>query len=206
MIHKSKPDFFKDHPINIGDRIAFKNLFKQYYAAFCFFAERLTNSPDDAEDIVEDVFYKLWQRNDWFESEQHFKAFMYRSIKNACLDFVKLNERRERRNNFFTEEQGYKQESYLNEIIRAEVIREVYAAIESLPPQCGKVITMSFVEGKSNREIAEELNLSMQTVKNQKGRGLALLKTMMSHDKFQVLLLLPYLSIFDLLHNVNNLF
>jgi RNA polymerase sigma-70 factor (family 1) len=187
-------------PPDIHNPKVYSAYFRQYYAPLCFFAERIVGDNSDAEDIVEEAFFKLWHRNNQFENEQHLKAFLYRSVKNACLDFLKLNVRRERRHSFFSEEQGLSEESYLNEIIRTEVIREIYEAIESLPPQCGKIIKMSFVDGKTNQEIADDLNLSMQTVKNQKGRGLALLKSMVSNDKFQLLLLLSYQPLVDLIH------
>lgn len=186
--------------LNMVDSNSFEIIFRNFYPSLCFFAERFVCSHDDAEDIVEELFVKLWNKQLRFETEQHLKAYLYRSAKNACLDFIKLSERSGARNTVFADERGYSEEAYLNEIIRAEVIAEVFYAIESLSPQCSKIITMSYVDGKSNQEIADELNLSLQTVKNQKGRGLAQLKQKLPTDKFQLLLLLPYMQLFDLLH------
>jgi len=183
--------------LNMADSNSFEMIFRSLYPSLCFFAEHLVHSSDDAEDIVEDVFVKLWNKQLKFESEQHLKAFLYRSAKNACLDFLKVHERTGSRNTFFAEERGYSDDACLNEIIRAEIIAEVYLAIEQLSPQCSKIITMSYLDGKSNQEIADALNLSVQTVKNQKGRGLALLKQRLPNDKFQLLLLIPYLQFFD---------
>lgn len=185
---------------DISDPTVFTVWFRQYYAPLCLFAERILGDRDNAEDIVEDTFFKLWNRQAHFENEEHLKAFLYRAVKNACLDFIKTNERSERRNTLFTEDQQAQDEGYLHEIIRIEVIRELYAAIDSLPPQSGKIIKMSFVEGKTNQEIADELNLSVQTVKNQKGRGLGILKDRLPSDKFQLLLLIPFLEFFELFH------
>jgi len=182
-------------PINIGDRNNFNSIFHQYYKALCYFAERITESHNDAEDIVEELFVKLWNKQQHFESEQHLKAFLYRSTKNACLDFLKLSERANNRHTLFFMDNDQWEESYLNEIIRAEVMREIYRAIENLPKQCSKIITMSYVDGKTNQEIAQELNLSVQTIKNQKGRGLAILKGLLPLDKYQLLLLVPYLHL-----------
>ncbi|MBE9668140.1 MULTISPECIES: RNA polymerase sigma factor [Mucilaginibacter] len=182
------------------DPNSFEIIFRKFYPSLCFFAERITGSHDDAEDVIEELFVKLWNKQLQFETEQHLKAYLYRSAKNACLDFLKVSERSDMRNTFFAEERGYSEDAYLNEIIRAEIISEVYHAIESLSPQCSKIITMSYLDGKSNQEIADELNLSVQTVKNQKGRGLAMLKQRLPNDKFQLLLLIPYLQLFDLLY------
>ncbi|GAB3910427.1 RNA polymerase sigma factor [Mucilaginibacter boryungensis] len=186
--------------LNMVDPNSFEIIFRKFYPSLCFFAERITGSHDDAEDVIEELFVKLWNKQLQFETEQHLKAYLYRSAKNACLDFLKVSERSDMRNTFFAEERGYSEDAYLNEIIRAEIISEVYHAIESLSPQCSKIITMSYLDGKSNQEIADELNLSVQTVKNQKGRGLAMLKQRLPNDKFQLLLLIPYLQLFDLLY------
>ncbi|MGN6567487.1 MAG: RNA polymerase sigma-70 factor [Flavipsychrobacter sp.] len=183
--------------LDMADANSFEVVFRSLYPSLCFFAGHLVHGPDDAEDIIEDLFVKLWNKQLQFESEQHLKAYLYRSAKNACLDFLKGHERSGARNTLFAEERGYSEDAYLNEIIRAEIIAEVYHAIEQLSPQCSKIITMSYVDGKSNQEIADELNLSVQTVKNQKGRGLALLKQRLPNDKFQLLLLIPYLQLFD---------
>jgi len=188
-------------PINIGDRNAFNQIFHHYYAPLCFFAENITGSHDDAEDIVEELFVKLWNRQEQFDNDRHLKAFLYRSTKNACIDFFKAADRAGERNLFYANEQGDIEESYLHDIIRSEVIREVYQAIQDLPTQCGKVITMSYVDGLSNQEIADALDINMQTVKNHKGRGLAILKSRLPQDKFILLLLIPYIHLLEPFHN-----
>jgi len=197
-MHSTKGTSFDLAPyLDMTDSNSFELIFRNFYRSLCFFAEHLVHDGDDAEDIVEDLFVKLWNKHLKFESEQHLKAYLYRSAKNACLDFLKVSERSGARNTLFAEERGYSEEAYLNEIIRAEIIAEIYHAIETLSPQCGKIITMSYVDGKTNQEIADELNLSIQTVKNQKGRGLALLKQRLPNDKFQLLMLIPYLHLFN---------
>lgn len=185
--------------LDMGDPEAFKTVFLHFYPLLCSFANHVVDNRNDAEDIIEELFTNLWTKHPRFESENHLKAYLYRSVKNACLNAIKMSERSGARNTLFADEKGYSEEAYINEIIRAEIIRDVYTAIDSLSPQCSKIITMSYVEGKSNQEIADELNLSLQTVKNQKGKGLALLRQRLPQDKFGLLLLLPYLELFDLL-------
>jgi RNA polymerase sigma-70 factor (ECF subfamily) len=83
-----------------------------------------------------------------------------------------------------------KEDHILSELTRIEVVREVHAAIEALPPQCRKIVRMSFVEGMKNQEIAEQLKLSVQTVKNQKVRAIYLLKMKLLNTNIMVLLYL----------------
>jgi RNA polymerase sigma-70 factor (ECF subfamily) len=185
--------------LNMADSNSFEMIFRSLYPSLCYFAERLVHNSDDAEDIIEDLFVKVWNKQLKFDNEEHLKAFLYRSAKNACLDFLKGYENSGTRNTLFADERGYSEDACLNEIIRAEIIAEIYQAIEQLSPQCSKIITMSYLDGMSNQEIADALNLSVQTVKNQKGRGLALLKQRMPNDKFQLIFLLPCLHLFDLM-------
>jgi RNA polymerase sigma-70 factor (ECF subfamily) len=107
---------------------------------------------------------------------QNVKAFLYITTKNACLNFIKQSERNTKQQSELTYIHSQKEDHVLSHIIRAEVLREVHAAIETLPPQCRKIVRMSFVEGLKNQEIADRLNLSINTVKNHKMRAVSLLK------------------------------
>ena len=77
--------------------------------------------------------------------------------------------------------------NYLANIIRAEVIMSIHEAIATLPTEKGKIIKMTYLEGKTNKETADELGLSIQTIKNQKLRGLALLKSKLPDEIFSLL-------------------
>jgi RNA polymerase sigma-70 factor (ECF subfamily) len=74
-------------------------------------------------------------------------------------------------------------------MIRMEVFNELYREINQLPEQCGKIVRMGYIEGMKNEEIARELGLSIQTVKNQKTRGVMLLKRRLPPEIFIFLLL-----------------
>ena len=106
--------------LNMVDPNSFEIIFRKFYPSLCFFAERFVGNHDDAEDVIEELFVKLWNKHLQFESEQHLKAYLYRSAKNACLDFIKMSERSGARNTLFADERGYSEEAYLNEIISFE--------------------------------------------------------------------------------------
>src|SRR4051812_23274512 len=89
---------------DLNNRAIFTGYFRQYYASLCFYADRIIKDSEAAEDIVEEIFVKIWNKPRPFESEQHLKAFLYRSVKNACLDFIKTTERSNKRDAFFSEE------------------------------------------------------------------------------------------------------
>lgn len=167
---------------------AYNYAFKFFYPALCDFAARMVGR-DTAKDIVEDLFLKIWASPQQFREADHLKAFFYRAIKNACLDFIKVNKRASDRNSLFTNENAVNDTDYLAGIIRAEVLMELYAAIAELPTEKGRIIKMTYLEGKSNQETADELGISVQTVKNQKSRGLAILKDKLPEGMYLLLVL-----------------
>jgi RNA polymerase sigma-70 factor (family 1) len=163
-------------PLNMGEEAAFERIFLLYHAPLRYFCEQLTGDDQTCEDIVSKLFLTLWQKQVVFESLEHAQAYLYRSAKNACLNFIRDEKRASARGASLTDTVQEESTDYLDAFIRTEVWAELYRAIESLPSQCCKVITMSYLEGMTNQEIADELDLSMQTVKKYKLRGLAILK------------------------------
>jgi RNA polymerase sigma-70 factor (ECF subfamily) len=90
---------------------------------------------------------------------------------------------------------GEKEEFVLNEMIRAEVLKEVMNEINNLPEQCGKVLKLAYLDGLKNQEVAKVLNISVHTVKNQKARAIQLLRTRLrDRDLMAFLLLCTLLS------------
>ncbi len=126
---------------------------------------------------MEDVFIRLWEKHPDFDNHKNTKAVLYISVKNASLSYIK-----KRRNNRINQEAlSYllKKESedfILNEITRAEVLREIYTEMQKLPPECKKVMNLYFQKGLDHKSIADQLGVTVSTVKNQKARGIMLLK------------------------------
>lgn len=173
--------------INLSERKVFELTYQSYYHPLRFYATKYIGS--DAEDIIENLFIKLWHKQHEFESPLHLKAFLYRATRNACLNHIKSNKRQVLFSEELAEDIPIDEQDHLNLIIQAEIRAEIYRAVYQLPAQCSKVIAMSFLENFSNAEIASELNLSEQTVKNLKVMGLKLLKAKLSGRAFTLLVL-----------------
>jgi RNA polymerase sigma-70 factor (family 1) len=163
-------------PLSMGEDAAFERIFKLYHAPLRYYCEQLTGAGEESEDIVCEIFLTLWKKQIRFESVEHTQAFLYRSARNACLNFIRNGNKAIEKKEKLSAETTELSEDFLNTIIRTEVWAELYRAVEKLPSQCCKVITLSYLEGMTNQEIADEMNLSLQTVKNYKLRGLSLLK------------------------------
>ena len=177
-----------------GGPEALQSLLKLFYSPLCLFAERLLADSAAAEDIVGESFVKLWNKRTDFESLQNLKAFMYITVRNACLNQLKQAKRDSLSKKQLAYLTGEKEEFVLNEMIRAEVLKEIMQEINNLPEQCRKVLKMGYFEGMKNQEIAGLLNISVHTVKNQKARAIQLLKIRLrDRDLMSLLLLCSFL-------------
>jgi len=168
-----------------GSGDAFDQLFRRFYAPLCLFADNILKDKHAAEDVVQDMLLKVWQRQADFVQFTSLRSFLYTGVKNACfnqLDKVKVKARHEE----FTINNPEREADLLNLIVRAEVIRQLYAVMDTLPEQCRKIIRLTFEEGMKPKEIADELGVTVSTVNNQKMRGLKLLKDRLSDQDFGI--------------------
>lgn len=170
--------------------MVFNNIVKEYYAALVFFAGRMVGS--SAPELVQDIFLKLWQRWEKFETPEKVKAFLYISTRNSCYNHLRDKRTRQHYEEAWASMAPDTEEDISFQIIRTEVLREVAQAIEQLPDQCRTVIRMMYTEGKSTDEVSQALGISPSTVRSQKARGISLLRKMLSSRAMSLILaLLP---------------
>ncbi|OCA76376.1 hypothetical protein BBI01_06700 [Chryseobacterium artocarpi] len=170
-----------------GDQLAFSHVFTTYYSGMCLFAEKYVGT-EYAEDITENVFLKLLEAAIPFNDSTHLKAYLYRSVKHSCLDWLKSKTREYTRHSAYIEAYNEPQLSYLTRIMETETIRILYNALESLPDQTAQVMKMTYLDGLSNQKTADELGVSINTVKTHKQRGLGKLRQILPKEHFGILL------------------
>jgi RNA polymerase sigma-70 factor (family 1) len=161
-------------------------LFDTYYRSLCSFAYRYIEDNEMAEDIVQETFIYIWQNKPKFTDDIATKVYLYRTVKNKCLN--KLNHfkvKAKAHDNI----QGEIEESNLFEshFLHEETIRLFYQAIETLPDQSRAVIKLA-LNGLSNPEIAEDLGISVNTVKTHKKSAYSTLRIKLK-DVFPLFLL-----------------
>lgn len=165
-----------------------------YRARLCLFASTIVDSNEDAEDIVHNVFLSLYEKEDELPNIKSLKSYLYRSVYNASLNFLKKKStshelREERVQQNLLSQTLSNQEEYLVKRIEEEVIWELFEAIEKLPKESQKIFKMSYLQNISNAEIANLLGISVNTVKSQKQRAKQLLKRELK-DLFLLLIFL----------------
>lgn len=181
-----------EFPISMGQHESFDLVFRTYHQALVYYAKKFVDA-EDASDLVENIFVRLFEKRTMLNDEEHIRKLLYLSVRNACLNYIELKNNANKRHQIVADQTLIDVESHLQTMMHAEVLAEVYRAINQLPLQCARVITLSYVEGKSNGEIAVEMGLSEQTVKNHKTRGLKILKDNLSDGALILLLMLEHM-------------
>jgi RNA polymerase sigma-70 factor (family 1) len=162
--------------LRAGDETAFRQVMDRYFPVITHFALRIVRDRAAAEDVAEETFIKLWQTRERTGNFQSVKAFLFIAAKNACINELKAQSSKARRNEGFAATAPTEGDAIDREVIRAEVRAEIYRAAAELPERIGQVFRLGFLEGLPNREIAKQLGVSTNTVKAQKARAIELLK------------------------------
>jgi len=160
--------------IREGDERAFEIVFKEVYPALYIYASHILHDKFVADEIVLDVFNKIWENRQNIYIRTSFKAYLICCVRNHAIDSVKKNQ--SKRTSFLSpvSEEMWKfildtvesDDSLMDLMIASEAEEEIGRLISSLPPQCGLVFAKSRFEDKSVEVIAAELNLSKSTVRS----------------------------------------
>lgn len=164
--------------------------FKKYYQSLCYFAMNIIHDNELSKDIVQNVFVTIVASKIEFENDFHFKQYAYTAVKNQCISSLRssANDRVVSISDM-PELEVFADDECDTEIVRAELMRMVNEAIESLPPRYREVFRMAYIEKMKSEEIAEALDISVNTVKVIRQRARNRLREQLK-DFFPVLLLL----------------
>jgi RNA polymerase sigma-70 factor (ECF subfamily) len=160
----------------LNNPIEFEKFFKEKYRSLCFVANRYVKDINTAEEIVQDVFVKIWEKRNQIVINGSISAYITTSVKNNCLNYLKhvsIVKTFER-----TELTRLSIDSSDNEeeMLDIELESAILKAIAELPPQRKKVFMLSRVDGLKYHEIAEKLGLSVKTIEAQMGKALKQLR------------------------------
>lgn len=166
--------------INRKDKQSFKYLYDAYYASLCHYARRFLGGEANEEDIVQEILVKLWEGDCHFESKKFLSAYLYRSVHNSCLFFLRSRKEKAgldvRQWENILESYSPDQEELL---LEEEYYRQIFCALEGLSAQRRMIVEMT-MQGKKNEEIAGELHISINTVKTLKKKAYIYLRERLS--------------------------
>lgn len=167
---------FTEHHIQSlysGNKEAFRLLYDNFFVALCLFARNFNLSKEEAEDIVQDVFCKLYYDPHRPDNLIAFKSYLYSSVRNRCLNFIRDEKRRKNNENTFYSLQ--QEDFFFDKILENELGRQLYLLLNELPPQCKKIFERT-LNGDSSEKIAADLQLSIETVKTQRKKAKRILR------------------------------
>ena len=169
------------------DRDTFETYFDNFFRPLCAFGYRYIADTETIQDLVQSVFISFWDQRRNFENEKAVKAFLYTSVKNKCLNHLKhLSVRQKHEEQLIYELEST--ELFNQQVIEEDTFNLLYQEIDNLPNSAKKIMLLA-LKGLKNKEIAEALGISENTVKTQKKIAYSKLKNKLSKTMLNFLFL-----------------
>jgi RNA polymerase sigma-70 factor (ECF subfamily) len=183
--------------LKLGDERAFQVIFRKYYPAMCSFAYQFLKDSELAEETVQDMFVKIWEKRELLTIETSVRHYLFRSIRNHCLNQIQHEKIKQKYAGMVLENsaQEINPEDFYIEV---DLARRIEQSIGSLPPKRQEIFRLSREQGLKYKEIAEVLNISVKTVEAQMGLALKHLRDELKDfsNHFMTLLVILYKSRF----------
>ena len=194
--------------VNRKDEKMWGDFYDRFYTALCVYVSKILPVPDAVEDLVQDVFISVWEGKRTFSDIKELTNYLYRACYNNTLLYIRNNqihdsilsslaeECRQDEDmidtilNSLAEEESVEDEDMIYALtVKEEIIRQLYCYIEELPSEQRRIILMR-IEGHTWEEIAERLEISINTVKTQKTRSYKFLRERLGDSVHSIILCL----------------
>ncbi|WP_147384005.1 RNA polymerase sigma-70 factor [Maribellus luteus] len=168
-----------------GDVEIFKLFYESLFQPLCVFSYTFLKDEREAQDLTQDLFLTYWNKKSEFETLDLARAFLYKTAKNRCFNILRTQKIHQK----YSEYVLNNEQSYIKQmIIENETYTLLHQTINALPSQTKRIIRLSLA-GLKNKEIADHLNISINTVKTLKGHGYATLRQKLSRDMLALTIL-----------------
>lgn len=162
----------------------FNVLIMNYYGSLVNYAKSITKSEESAEDIVQDLFVCIWEKQIRLEPENTIRNYLYVSTYNRALNYIRTEKRLQERHNKIEVDN----DDFRDVLIQEEVYRRLREAINTLPERSAQIINLT-IQGLSQQEIAEKMDISVSSVKTMKAYAITKLKKILPSSLFTYLLI-----------------
>ncbi len=174
---------------NHQNDVDFEMLFKTHYKALLAYAFVILKDEDDAEEIVQQLFLKFWEKRELLSVQTSLKAYLYKCVYHDSLNYLKHQKVKTKYQDFT---QHSMNNTYNDRLEVTELQEQINLALNDLPEQCRTIFQMSRFEELKYREIAEALGLSIKTVENQMGKALRIMRIKLADFLVIILTCLMY--------------
>lgn len=181
--------------IRLRNKAVYEAFYKKHYKTFYALAYNYVRWHEAAEEIVHDVFVNIWNKADKINITQSLKSYVARAVVNTALNHIKKEKLDAQKHEKYSEwsTNDLTEEGDLDE--KELLFEKLEKALELLPPQCKKVMMMSRFQKLKQQEIADQLNISIKTVKNHLTFGFAKIRTILIAEGVELVLII-LLSVF----------
>lgn len=155
---------------------SFEILFKEYYKDLCNFALKYTKNIDAAEEVVQDVFYKIWEKRSIINVKISVKSYLYISVRNKCLQQISHNKIIKIYEKYIDKQELYETKNPYENLVYNETIEIFNDALNTLSPKCKEIFKLSRFKGLKYKEIANKLDISVKTVEANISKALKTLR------------------------------
>jgi RNA polymerase sigma-70 factor, ECF subfamily len=155
---------------------AFEKVFKRYYKALHAYAYTIVKDEAVADDMVQQVFYRLWNSSEKINIQSSIAAYLYRAVYNESLNFIKHQKIVVTHQKETAPYMKSERDTAAGKIINKELEQKLRQALNALPEQCRTVFQLSRFENLKYQEIADYLGISVKTVENQMGKALKIMR------------------------------
>lgn len=173
-----------DHDLIQGlrkkDPHIYEIVFMKYYPLLVVFITRQVGDQDVAKDFVQDIFFKLYELAPSIPKDFNLKSWLYKVARNMAVDYLRHLQVVDRHK--FLMGEAMLATADVDECIDEELCKKINLAVESLPEQCRLIIKMNVIEGKKYLEIADELGITINTIRTQVSRGYKKLRDILSGE------------------------
>ncbi|SEW37723.1 RNA polymerase sigma factor [Chitinophaga arvensicola] len=172
-----------------GDATIYPYLHDTYYNSLVYFSLSIIPDQQQAEDIAVDSLVKLWQLPTHFETTGKLKSYLFTLVRNASLNYLKHLRVRERSESTLSGTDVLVDSRMEALIVESDLMRLVHQEIARLPASYREVVELLYIEDLSSAEAAEKLGISMENLRQRKGRAIKELKNELLRKGFSELLL-----------------
>ena len=164
--------------------------FNRYYTPLIFFSTSITNNKSASQEIASEAFVKLWRNKETLTEYKDVKYLLYRIVRNASIDYLREQKRVRQHSNGLRYISESLEHPVLAKLIETETNHHLYLLLANLPPRCRQIFQMFYFQDKGIKEIAQELGVSVNTVKTQKQRAMQMLREKQASLTLQIFLLI----------------
>ncbi|HOP13207.1 MAG TPA: RNA polymerase sigma-70 factor [Lentimicrobium sp.] len=164
-----------------GDQQVFESVFREYYEPLCIHARRYVVDPEAAEEVVQDMFFKMWDRRDSLVINTSLPAYLFKAVSNHALNYIKY----QRLARQYQDYVGFATGGDLaatghDALVHDDLERRFRSLVIAMPERRQMIFEMSRFEGLKYNEIAQKLNISIKTVEVQMSKALEFMRNKLS--------------------------